>query len=95
MLDRVRYFIHLANTDKPLSENDKMELQLLLNDLREAYDEGKPLVSDSDYDIILELAVYEGEIRSSSESVGYGERIKHPIDIMRGTLDKVYYLTDD
>ena len=71
-----------------------MELQLILNDLREKYDAGEPIVSDYDYDILMELAVYEGEIRSSSEDTSYGERVQHPIDIMRGTLDKVYYLSD-
>lgn len=95
MLDRVQYFIHLANSDKPLSENDKMELQLLLRDLDAKYDEGKPLIENYDYDIIQELAIYEGAVRRSSESNNYGERVQHPIDVMRGTLHKVYYLTDD
>jgi DNA ligase (NAD+) len=73
-----------------------MELQLLLNDLSEAYDRGEPLISDYDYDIIQELAVYEGAVRRTSDTVGgYDQRIEHPIDIMRGSLDKVYYLTDD
>lgn len=95
MNDRVRYFLTLAKTDSTLSDDDKVELQQILLEFREKYDEGLPLVTDSEYDILEELAVYEGEIRSSTESANYGERVKHPIDIMRGTLDKVYYLTSD
>lgn len=90
---RISYFLNLG--DKELSEEDKVELQMIVKELQEKYDEGHPLISDSEYDILQELLVYEGEIRSSSESNDYGVRKKHPIDIMRGTLGKVYYLTDD
>lgn len=94
-MDRIKYFLDLANTDKPLSEDDKVELQQLIIELRDRYDEGNPLISDYDYDILEELAIYEGEMRSSTELNNYGERVQHPIDVMRGTLNKVYYLRDD
>ena len=94
-MDRIKYFLELAKSDRSLSESDKEELQSILLNLREKYDEGDPLISDTDYDILAELAIYEGEIRSSSESTSYGSRVKHPIDIMRGTLDKIYYLRED
>lgn len=94
-MNRVQYFLDLANSDKPLSEEDKVELQQLIIDLRNKYDEGTPIISDFEYDILEELAIYEGEIRSSSELNNYGERVQHPIDVMRGTLNKIYYLSDD
>lgn len=90
---RIQYFLNLG--DKELTESDKTELQYILKELQEKYDEGHSLISDSDYDTLQEILVYEGELRNSSDSNNYGQRIKHPIDVMRGTLDKVYYLTDD
>lgn len=94
-MNRIHYFLELAKSDKPLTPDDKDELQQLLKFLRDKYDEGHPMISDTEYDVLYEFAIYEGEIRSASESNDYGKRVQHPIDILRGTLDKVYYLSDD
>jgi DNA ligase (NAD+) len=89
--------LELANKYKTytsLTEDEKVELQELLIELTKRYEFGDPVISDEAYDNLQELAVYEGATRLTGIVSGKGNKIQHPIQGLRGSLDKIYYLED-
>lgn len=97
-MKKINYYIHINNiTQEPLSEIQLQELNAIVGILRVLYDSsiGSP-ISDSDYDILEEMLIDMGIPRATgSIEINDNTKVAHKYKQLRGTLDKVYYLTPD
>lgn len=79
-----------------INSDDLNELRALIDILGYTYTQGKPLVEDRIYDILYEKLIYEDSTEVISSDVEVDQKFKlvpHEYPMMRGTLEKVYYLT--
>ena len=94
----INYFIHHdAITKEPLNDNELMQLQSIVQILQILYnsDIGSP-ISDEDYDILQEMLVNMGIPRlTGTIEINDTNKVHHSFTMLRGTLDKVYHLTED
>lgn len=94
----INYFIHHdVITKEPLNDNELMQLQSIVQILQILYnsDIGSP-ISDEDYDILQEMLVNMGIPRlTGTVEINDANKVHHSFTMLRGTLDKVYYLTED
>ena len=97
-LKKINYYAHIQDIRKePLSDAQLQELDAIVNILQILYTDpvGSP-VSDSVYDTLEEMLVNMGIPRlTGSVEINDSKKIGHTYEQLRGTLDKVYYLTKD
>jgi len=93
-LKRINYFIWLCkNSTDVIKDNQLQELQAIVELLNYLYNNGiKDTISDSDYDILQERLVDQG-IPRQNEIID-DEKVNHRYTNLRGTLDKIYYLSN-
>jgi NAD-dependent DNA ligase len=97
-MKRINYYAHLIDirTD-PLTESQLGELDAICNILQAIYtsDAGSP-IADTTYDILQEMLIDMGIPRlTGSIEINDNKKIGHTFKTLRGTLDKIYYLTTD
>lgn len=97
-LKKITYYINIDKiTNEPLSEIQLQELNAIVGILQILYTSsiGSP-ISDSDYDSLEEKLVDMGIPRlAGSIELNQNSKIAGKHTTLRGTLDKVYYLTSD
>lgn len=95
-LQKIRYFIRLSDLRKDqMKDSQLQELNAIVNILQTLYTSpiGSP-ISDSDYDTLEEMLVDMGVPRlTGSVEINSANKVEHTFKTMRGTLDKVYALT--
>ena len=94
----INYFIHHDEISRePLSDAELSQLQAIVDILQILYnsDVDSP-ITDQDYDVLQEMLVNMGIPRlTGSIEINDAAKASHRYTILRGTLDKVYYLTRD
>ena len=91
----INYYIHFNDISKePLSTSKLQELNAIVNILQILYNsEVDSPISDSDYDTLQEILIDMGIPRlTGTIEINSDEKVKHKYTMLRGTLDKVYYL---
>lgn len=94
----INYYANLANISRdPLSDAQLQELNAIVGILQILYDSGTGSpIPDSTYDVLQEELIDMGIPRTtSSVELGVTNKISHQHTNLRGSLDKVYYLTED
>ena len=95
---KINYYAHIWEIKKdPLSDPELQELESIVNILQILYnsDAGSP-ISDSMFDDLQEILINMGIPRlTGSIEINDSEKMSHIYTNLRGTLDKVYYLTKD
>lgn len=95
-MKQINYYSHLSDiTKEPLDDRQLQELQTIVEILQMLYNSGiDSPVSDSDYDSMQELLVDMGIPRlTGTVDLSNGTKVQHQYTNLRGTLDKVYYLS--
>lgn len=95
---QINSFLHRDSyTQEPLNTNELQDLNALVNILQTIFNSSVPSpVADTDYDILEEMLVNMGIPRlTGSVELNDSKKISHKFTNLRGTLDKVYYLTND
>lgn len=94
----INYYAHISDiTKEPLNDSQLQQLKAIVDVLQILYNSslGSP-ISDSDYDSLQELLVDMGIPRlTGSIEINDDTKVSHTYTNLRGTLDKVYYLTND
>ena len=92
----IQYLINMGIEGKELDENQRQNLYLIIYILQSIYNYSglETGVSDSDYDRLYELLNQEGEDLVSTPIVSGNVR-HHRYRSLRGTLEKVYSLTEE
>ncbi len=94
----LNYFINRNSiTSDPLSTREIQDLQALVGILQILYNSavGSP-IEDSEYDTLQELLVTNGIPRlTGSIEINSNSKLDHRYTTLRGSLDKIYYLTND
>lgn len=97
-MKRINYYAHIENiTKEPLKDGQLQELNAIVGVLQILYNSsiGSP-VSDSTYDTLQEMLIDLGIPRlTGSIEINSASKLEHTYKNLRGTLDKVYYLTPD
>lgn len=97
-MKRINYYAHIENiTKEPLKDGQLQELNAIVGVLQILYNSsiGSP-VNDSTYDTLQEMLVDLGIPRlTGSIEINSASKLEHTYKNLRGTLDKVYYLTPD
>lgn len=94
----LNYFIH-RNTisQEPLSDSELAQLNAIVEILQILYNsECDSPVSDADYETLQEMLIDAGIPRLTSDvRINDADKVQHRYTNLRGTLDKVHYLTRD
>ena len=97
-LKKINYYAHIQDiNNEPLNDSQLQELDAIVNVLQILYTDkvGSP-VSDSTYDTLQEMLINMGIPRlTGSVEINDSKKVGHKYEQLRGTLDKVYYLTLD
>lgn len=98
-MKKINYYSHLNDIEnaEPLKDTQLQELNAIVNVLQilDNSSEGSP-ISDSEYDNMQELLVSMGIPRlTGTVEINSASKVNHKYTQLRGTLDKVYYLTLD
>ena len=94
----INYFIHHDDiTKEPLTDSELSQLQAIVEILQILYNsEIESPVSDQDYDVLQEMLVNMGIPRlTGTVEINDSAKESHKYTSLRGTLDKVYYLTKE
>ena len=95
-LRKINYYAHRVDVNKePLIDSELQELNSIVNVLQTLYTSplGSP-ISDSTYDVLQEILVDMGIPRlTGAVEINDAKKASHRFKNLRGTLDKVYYLT--
>ena len=95
-LRKINYYAHRVDVSKePLMDSELQELNSIVNVLQTLYTSpiGSP-ISDSTYDVLQEILVDMGIPRlTGAIEINDSKKASHRFKNLRGTLDKVYYLT--
>lgn len=95
---RINYYEHIENiTKEPLKDGQLQELNAIVGILQILYNSalGSP-VSDYSYDTLQEMLIDLGIPRlTGSVEINDSSKLEHTYKNLRGTLDKVYYLSPD
>jgi len=92
----INYFIHHDEFSRePLSDSELSQLQAIVDILQIIYtSEIESPISDEDYDVLQEMLVNMGIPRlTGSIEINDSSKASHKYTSLRGTLDKVYYLS--
>lgn len=95
---KINYYVYLINVkQEPLDESQLQELDSIVNLLQMLYNSSVDSpISDQDYDILEEALVNDGIPRlTGTVELNDAKKLHHEYPQLRGTLDKVYYLTND
>lgn len=94
----INYYAHINDIRKePISDGQLQELDAIVNILQTLYnsDIGSP-VDDSVYDSLQEILIDMGIPRLTGSIITHeSKKIDHKFRNLRGTLDKIYYLSKD
>ena len=94
----INYFVHHDDiTKEPLTDSELSQLQAIVELLQILYNSeiGSP-ISDQDYDVLQEMLVNMGIPRlTGTVEINDASKASHQYKTLRGTLDKVYYLSKD
>lgn len=97
-MKRINYYAHIENIRKePLNDQQLQELNAIVGVLQILYNStmGSP-VSDFIYDTLQEMLIDLGIPRlTGSVEINSASKLEHTYKNLRGTLDKVYYLSPD
>ena len=97
-IKRINYYAHMTDiTKEPMTDSQLQELEAIVDILQVLYtsEVGSP-VSDSTYDTLQEMLIDMGIPRlTGSIEINDNKKVSHVYKTLRGTLDKVYYLTND
>lgn len=97
-MKRINYYAHIENIRKePLNDQQLQELNAIVGVLQILYNSsmGSP-VSDFTYDTLQEMLIDLGIPRlTGSVEINSASKLEHSYRNLRGTLDKVYYLSPD
>lgn len=97
-MKRINYYAHIENIRKePLNDQQLQELNAIVGVLQILYNSsmGSP-VSDFTYDTLQEMLIDLGIPRlTGSVEINSASKLEHTYKNLRGTLDKVYYLSPD
>ena len=97
-LRTINFYAHMSTVkNDPLSDSQLGELEAICNILQILYtsDVGSP-IADTTYDILQEMLIDMGIPRlTGSIEINDNKKVGHTFKTLRGTLDKVYYLTSD
>ena len=95
---RINYYLHFNDIAKePLSDEQLQELNSIVKILQILYnsDLNSP-ISDTNYDTLQEILIDMGIPRlTGSIEINSSNKVHHKYTKLRGTLDKIYYLTRD
>lgn len=95
---KINYYLHFNDIAKePLTDAQLQELSSIVGILQILYnsDVDSP-VSDSDYDTLQEILIDMGVPRlTGTIEINDHAKVQHKYTRLRGTLDKVYYLSPD
>lgn len=97
-LKTINFYSHFNEISKePLKESQLQELSAIVNILQILYNSNVDSpVSDYDYDSLQETLVNMGIPRlTGSVEINSSNKVNHKYTQLRGTLDKVYYLSSD
>lgn len=96
-MKKINYYIHFSDMDnvEPLKESQLQELNAIVNILQILYNSSVDSpIEDSQYDNLQELLVNMGIPRlSGSLETSSASKVNHKYTQLRGTLNKVYYLS--
>lgn len=95
-MKQINYYINLSKiTNEPLDSKQLQELQVICELLKIFDDAGiDEIIRDDQYDILQELLIDMGIPRlTGTIDVSNGSKQHHQYTNLRGTLDKVYYLS--
>lgn len=97
-MKRINYYAHINDIRaEPLNESQLQELNAIVQILQILYNSttGSP-IRDTDYDVLQELLVDMGVPRlTGSIELNDSKKVSHKYTQLRGSLKKVYYLTED
>lgn len=97
-IKRINFYEHIDKISKePLKDNQLQELNAIVGILQILYNSqiGSP-ISDSSYDTLQEMLIDMGIPRlTGSIEINDSSKVSHTYTNLRGTLDKVYYITPD
>lgn len=93
----INYYIHIQDIrQEPLNDVQLQELDQIVNILQILYTAGITIIGDTEYDILEEMLVNMGIPRlTGSLEINDAKKVSHGYETLYGTLDKVYYLSDD
>ncbi len=95
---RINYYLHFNDIAKePLSDEQLQELNSIVKILQILYNSDlySP-ISDTNYDTLQEILIDMGIPRlTGSIEINSSNKVHHKYTKLRGTLDKIYYLTRD
>lgn len=96
-LKTINYYAHIQDIRlEPLTDTALQELNQIVDILQILYTAGKSPVSDSTYDSLEEILVDMGIPRlTGSIEINDAKKVSHGYETLYGTLDKVYYLSED
>ena len=87
------------NPEYPYTPQDIEFIHILIQVCQFIYDESsfEPPLTDAEYDILYAIMVANGETDEVSQPIYPSKRnvVHHKYPTLRGTLKKIYYLTDD
>lgn len=96
-MKRINYFINIDKIKKdPLTDAELLELNSIVGILQILYNaEIQSPITDSQYDLLQEILVYSGyHYLTGSVEITDAKKESHAFKNLRGTLSKVYYLSD-
>jgi DNA ligase (NAD+) len=95
--DDVQKIINRVLTTRKIDEEDVYDIKTIIDCAQTIYNYSgsETGMSDSEYDIIYELLENYGDVGITVPVVSTGKTGFHRFKSLRGTLDKVYALTDD
>ena len=93
----INYYAHLADVGQDqLTDMQLQELEPIVEILQILYSNYKSPISDSEYDSLQESLTNMGIPRlNGSIEINDSKKVSHTYDTLYGTLDKVYYLSND
>lgn len=94
----INYYLHFNEISKePMTPAQLQQLNAIVGILQILYNSDKDSpVSDSDYDVLQETLVDMGIPRlTGSIEINSSTKVNHKFTQLRGTLDKIYYLSSD
>lgn len=97
-MKRIQYYAHIWSIkNDPLKDSELQELESIVNILQVLYNSnvGSP-IPDQTFDDLQEIVINMGIPRlTGSIELNDSSKVNHKYTALRGTLDKVYYLTKD
>lgn len=93
----INYYAHIQDIrQEPLNDVQLQELEQIVDILQILYTSGQSPIDDSTYDVLQEMLIDMGIPRlTGSIEINDSKKVSHGYETLYGTLDKIYYLTND